>query len=183
MRIERKKGKDLADDELAAINSGRRLNLDSKYDIKPLSGDDDFEADFFLLKDDLGKLLAFAKVEEIDVDWQGKSHTVLKFSMLVSLDKGKGYGKAVMAEIKRFVDSQEKTALGFCETELIPFYRKCGLEVLSNADNQFYYLEADGQPIANANIVPGEVIVIRGKDGFMDKVLSSGDKRVGIYKS
>lgn len=183
MRIEGKKGKDLTQEELASINLGRRMMLGSKYDIDPKPGDDDFQADFFLLRDEAGKIAAFGKIEEIEVVHGGNHYPVLKFSTLVSFDKGRGHGKMVMAEIERYVKTQDKTAFGFCETSLIPFYKKCGLEVLSPKDNRFYYLDADGKPIVNHNIVPGEVIVVRGKDGLMEMVLSGRDKRVGVYKS
>lgn len=183
MGIERKKGGDLSREELSVINLGRRSKLGSKYDLDPRPGDDDFEADFFLLKDDFDRILAFAKLEEIEILFSGRYYPIMKFSMLVSPDGGKGYGKKVMREVEKYVETQDKTALGFCETTLVPFYKKCGFEVLSFVDNQFYYLDKEGKPIADSNIVPGEVIVIRGKDGLMEKVLAGRNKRVGVYKS
>jgi len=114
------------------------------------------------------------------VIFRDKTGPVYCVSTLISLETGKGFGCKVLAEIRNYLSSQKKTAFLFCETELLPFYRKCGLEILAKGDNQFYYVEKNGKTITDPNVIPGEVIVVRGKDGLMEMVLASQDKRVGV---
>ena len=114
------------------------------------------------------------------VIFRDKTGPVYCVSTLISLETGKGFGCKVLAEIRNYLSSQKKTAFLFCETELLPFYRKCGLEILAKGDNQFYFIEKNGRPIVDPNIVPGEVVFIRGKDSLMERILASADKGVGV---
>lgn len=179
MTVITKLGKELTEDELAIINVARKEVFGSEDLIDPAPGSLNWEAVFFILRDDANKIVAFVKLHLIKVVFQGITYPVFCISTLVSLVQGKGYGCQMLDEIKTYLAKQEKTALLFCETKLLPFYQKCGIEILPKEKNQFYYIVKNGKPVG-PNIVPGEVIFVRGKDGLMERVLGSGDKRVGV---
>ncbi len=178
--LEIKAGKDLTVAELEVINFGRKTAFGSDDSVEPQSGNVDWLASFFILKDGSKKILVFAKLHPIKVVFQDVTYPALCISTLVSLNRSKGYGCSLLQDIRRYLGGQNKTAFAFCESELIPFYQKCGFEVLTREENKFYYLQKNGRVIGNPNIVPGEVVVVRGKDGLMEKVSASTDKRVGV---
>lgn len=178
--LEIKAGKDLTPNELEVINLGRKTAFGSEDLIEPRPENVDWLASFFILNDESKKILVFAKLHQIKVVFQDVTYPTLCISTLVSLDRGKGYGCSLLQDVRRYLGEQNQTAFAFCESELIPFYKKCGFEVLAREENKFYYLQKNGRIISNPNIVPGEVVVVRGKDGLMEKVLASTDKRVGV---
>lgn len=180
MKTEIKNGKALSAEELLTINSGQRREFGLVDTVEPFSEPINPEALFVIVKNDFGQILAFGKLHEIGLVFHSLTYPILCISTLVSLDKGKGYGRILMKEIVSYLNKQRKTAVGFCETKLLPFYEKCGVEFLANDDNHFFYLLKNGETITDPKIVPGEVIFVRGKDGFMDIVLASADKRVGV---
>lgn len=59
-----KKGKDLTRIELDVINSARKKAFNSKKDIAPTGGDDEWGKDFFLIRND-SKFVAMGCLEEI----------------------------------------------------------------------------------------------------------------------
>lgn len=136
---------------------------------------------FFLLKDDGGKLLAFALLEDLLLRFQKELPSVLCVSTVIATQKGKKFGVHILSEVQKFAKEKGKTLLGFCETDMIPYYRKCGFTILSNEDNQFMYCDEKGNHIPN--IVPGEVFYLDGNDRIMETILSSSDKRVFVLRN
>lgn len=180
IQVVNKPGKELSLAELEVINAGRLKEFGSEDKLEPQPGNVNWEAIFFLLKDEGGRILAFGKLHQMKVVFAGVTYSVYCLSTLISLDKDKGYGRQILKAVETFLATQVKTTFGFCETGMLPFYLKSGLEVLSRADNQFYFIEKNCKSITDPNIIPGEVIVIRGKDGLTEKVLASVDKGVGV---
>ncbi|MEK7181055.1 MAG: hypothetical protein AAB738_01830, partial [Patescibacteria group bacterium] len=119
MVVEIKRGKELGAGELLVINNGRRLEFGSKDLIEPSASNVNWEAIFFLLRGENEIVVAFGKLHQMKVVFQGLEYPVYCISTLVSLDKGKGYGRSVLKEMENYLRTQEKTALGFCETELL----------------------------------------------------------------
>ena len=178
--IQIKAGTDLTADELEVINSGRKMAFGAEDKIEPRLDDKNRETRFFLLKNSGENILAFGKLHLMKVVFQTQAYPVYCISTLVSLEMDKGYGKKLMKGIESYLVDKTMTAFAFCETDLLPFYRKCGLEILAKENNQFYYIEKNGKAITNLNIVPGEVVFIRGKDSLMERILASADKGVGV---
>ncbi|MFZ2202447.1 MAG: hypothetical protein WAV56_03545, partial [Microgenomates group bacterium] len=90
--VEIKRGKELGVGELLVINNGRRLEFGSKDLIEPSASNVNREAIFFLLRDENEIVVAFGKLHQMKVVFQGLEYSVYCISTLVSLDKGKGYG-------------------------------------------------------------------------------------------
>lgn len=176
MHIQRFTTGKLPANDLVEINHYRV----QEFGIEDLGGsggsDGEENAIYFLLKNESNKLLSFALVEELTVYLRNKSLLVFCVSTVISTQKGKGYGLQVLKEIQQLTKDKGKTLLGFCETDMIPFYKKCGFSILSNEDNQFVYCDAHGNIIPK--IIPGEVFYLEGSDAVVKSILSNSDKRV-----
>src|SRR5688572_28971951 len=156
-----KLGKDLTKEELDLINFHRQKAFGHDDPYTPSPENKDWNNVFVLVKDDLGELLSFGRLHSIELRLSsGEMREVYCFASVVSTKQKMGYGKLVMDEIKKYVEETGITVIGFCETDLIPFYRKCGYQVLSPEDNQFVYVDEKGDIIPG--IVPGEVIYYSG---------------------
>ncbi len=135
---------------------------------------------FFLLKDDDRTLLAFALLEELPLRFHTESLLVLCVSTVIATQRGNNYGIQVLMKVQQYAKEKGRTVLGFCETDLIPFYQKCGFDILSNEDNQFMYCDESGKILPH--IVPGEVFYLDGHDKVIESILSSSDKRVLVSR-
>lgn len=180
MHIDVKQGLDLTKEELKLINLYREREFGSNAKINPHTNAKEGASLFFMLKDQTNEILAFGKVEELSINFQNADYGVLCFSTVVSTQKGRGYGRLLVEELKKFASAKGKTLIGFCETQLLPFYRKCGLKILSVDENNFVYVDSQGNIIPN--IVPGEVVYFNAGDDIMNKIISASDKTVKILK-
>lgn len=176
-----KTGKDLSQKELEAINHHRQSVFGTNDPYVPMPDNKDWSNRFILIKNCSDELLSFGRIHPIKLSHVDGTYTVNCFTGVVSTRPGQGYGKLVIDEMKKIADASGKTVIGFCETDLLPFYRKCGYEVLSPEDNQFVYVDERGVIIPK--IVPGEVIYYPGKDGIIEKILNSSDKTVRVRKN
>lgn len=170
------KGKELTKADLSVINSLRRLEFNSKSPVDPAPENDDWVKDYFLLKNVAGELLAFGRLHQVEVEFQGKPYSILGIATIVSAIKGKGYGKRLMLGIKEFATTQEKTAIGFCNPTNTPFYEKCGYRILVDGVKQFAYRESDGNLVFDGR--PGDVLYLDGKDELMAEVLDNPQELV-----
>lgn len=180
MDTEVKTGEELSPWELTQINRYRIWEFQSKTMIDPSKVKKDAEDLFFLLKEKGNKLLAFGRLENLEMYFRGKPYQVFCVSTVVATEKGRGYGSIILEEIKKFSMKKGKTLLGFCETSLLPFYRKCGFYILSPEDNKFVYAKENGEIIPD--FVPGEVFYIDGGEKILARVLEARDKTVKILR-
>lgn len=151
-----------------------------EQDLKTIiKSDNDGNQLIILVQSQAGETLAFGKMHPLSLHLNNGDIEVTCFSEITANVPRQGYGKLVMNEIKRHVETTGQTAIGFCATDLLPFYRACGCRVLQPEDNHFVYVDENNQIVPN--LVPGEVVYYSGKDGIMDKILAS--KIIGISKN
>jgi N-acetylglutamate synthase-like GNAT family acetyltransferase len=170
----------LSTNDLAEINTFRSQEFGVEIPINSISSNEDQDSFYFLLKDG-NDMLAFAMVSELPLKFRNESVSVLCVSTMIATQKGKRYGTRVLAEIQKYAKEKGRTLLGFCETDLIPYYQKSGFSILSNEDNQFVYIDEKGKIIPK--IVPGEVFYRDGADGVISRILSEADKQVKVSRS
>src|SRR5687767_5114703 len=130
-------GRELSDDEIKEINFHRQRVFHSNDPISPSPENKDWNNLFFLMKNHSGELLSFGRLHSLKLSLSNEDLEVLCFSMVVSTKKGQGYGRLIMDSIKRYGQEQGRTIIGFCETDLLPFYRKCNWKILKPKDNHF----------------------------------------------
>ena len=127
---------------------------------------------FFILEDSKNMILAVGRLIPIKIDFLNTNYNIFGSADLVSVVKGKGYGKKIKkAQIKYIKD---KTMIGFCERKNSPFYRKCGLKIAENLVKRFIYIDSKGKEIKNT--LDNDLLYLNGKDNFMKKVLNSNEK-------
>lgn len=173
-------GQELSPSDLAQINSYRVQEFQSKSAIDPSKDAKDAVDIFFLLEEDDHNLLAFGRLGNLEIYFNGEQSSVLCVSTVVATEKNHGYGSKLLEEIKRFAKEKDKTLLGFCETPLLPFYRKCGFQILTPEDNKFVYADEKGEIIPD--VVPGEVFYVDGTDKVIGRVLQATDKTVKVLR-
>lgn len=173
-----KKGRELNQEEWGVINRLRRVEFGAVEDLTPDESEE--EENWLFLKATTGEVLAIGRLSELRVRFEDKEEELLFFSTVIASKKGKGYGRRMMEAIKERGQREGRTVIGFCETDLLPFYEAVGFEIVKAKDNRFVYIDAAGKELKK--IVPGEVIYSPGRDGFMERVLSSKSKRVEVYR-
>ena len=179
-----KLGKELTPEELESINEARRLEFpefeSSRQPIAPAPGAQSWDEQFFLLKDDDDNLLAFARLRDVDVEFMRETVPILGVVTVVSLIKGHGYGRRLMARMGAYVIQSGKTMIGFCDRSTGVFYAKCGFGILHDGSPRFvprdrhgrldppgtvdevFYLEGRDRLVTRLRIEPGENVVLPG---------------------
>jgi len=127
-------------------------------------------ADFFFVKDH-GKIVAFGTLRPITIKYLGKTYKIMGFCNIITIEKGKGYGKIIVKTMINYLKEKGKTGLGFCRRAQLPFYEKSGLKTKKDFIKRFVYRD----PITKEEIKDneGDGLYYNGKDGFVKKVLST----------
>ena len=180
MNLEILSSDELSENDLTVITKFRIQEFGVEIPTNSISSNEDQNNLYFLLKDDTENILAFAMVEELPLKFHNESILVLCVSTVIATKKGEGYGKQVLAEIQNYAKEKGRTLLGFCETDMIPYYQKCGFSILSDEDNQFVYIDEKGEIVPK--IIPGEVFYCDGDDGVISHILAEADKQVTVLR-
>ncbi len=180
MKIEIVSFRQLSAKDLAEINQFRLREFGVEIPVDSTSPNEDQTELYFLLKDEQSHLLGFAMVEELALKFRDQSALVLCVSTVIATQKGKGYGAQMLAEIQTYAKEKGRTLVGFCETDMIPYYKKRDFEILNHELNQFVYIDESDEIIPK--IVPGEVFYLSGNDQVIEQILSGADKTVKIHR-
>ncbi|MBI2593724.1 GNAT family N-acetyltransferase [Candidatus Daviesbacteria bacterium] len=130
---------------------------------------------FFLLEQ-RKEVLAMGQLLPVEpIKFNSEEFFVLGIGGIIAKQKGKGYGKAIMAAIKDWLVNRNKTGIGFCKLKNKGFYEKCGF--LTNIDllNRFVYLGTEKFYADSENEC---IFYMDGNDQFMEKVLNNPDQVV-----
>ncbi len=148
------------------------------------SGRKDFSRDYpngtiFFFYKEKDKILAFGGLEPIKLNYLAKNYDILGICNIFSVEKGKGYGTILIAEIIKYLKKTGKTGLGFCGEKTAKFYEKAGLKSkkgfslrleMENPKTKERIPDPDGG-------CPG--IYIEGKDKLISKM--SKGKAIATY--
>ena len=93
---------------------------------------------FFILKINK-KVVSFGQLRPREINYLGKKYNILGLSNIISLKKGKGYGKILMKHLLNYLKQKKKVGIGFCERKNDGFYKKCDLIVKKNLSKRFYF--------------------------------------------
>lgn len=175
-KVQIMKGKDVPQKLFTFINKcrineyGHKVNLFSKKYHK--------DTYFFFVKDN-GKIVAFGLLRDIDVSYINKDYNLLGIGGILSVEKGKGYGKILIQSMIKFLKLKKKTGLGFCGQKKKAFYKKAGLKVKDKLNQRFVMKNPKtGEIIKDPDgFCPG--IYYEGKDKLISRVLKT--KSIGHY--
>jgi len=174
------KGKELNNTQLSVINKIRKEYFNSKTNVNPSPDNDDRNKDYFLLEDDKNNLLAFGRLHDVSINFQGKNYKIYGIATIASIIKNKGYGKILMQGILKFLKINERTGIGFCKNDISDFYRKCGFSILKAKGDNFLYKNSNGELETN-EMKNTDVIIFNGKDN-LQKILEQDNLKVLISR-
>jgi len=160
-------GSDLTQNDLDSINLLRKREFNVDIPISPRPDNESWTDKFFFAKDPSGSILAFSILRDTRVDFRQKTYSVFEFNALTATVKRKGYGALLLNKIKKYAKLQGKTLIGFCTDELIPFYLKAGLEMITPEANRFAFYQ-DRQSFPGET--PGEAVFVSGADGLIEEM-------------
>ena len=167
--IKTKKAKDLSKLEKDFINEAR-VKAFGKSEVKDFGKDYEPNMLWFFVKDK-NKIVALGSLRSITIHHRGKKYKILGFGSGIAIERGKGYGKALMKARIAYLKRRKKTGLGFCGRKNLKFFEKCGLKTKKNFIKRFVYKDPKtGKEIMDEK---GDGIYYNGKDNFIKKVLST----------
>lgn len=174
-----KPGKELTSGELETINIYRKIAFDSNVPTNPKPGNEDWEYKYFLGKDEKENILVFGILRNTQIEFIDKIYFVLEFISVVSIQKRKGYGSYLMNQIKEYAKKENKTLIGFCTDDLVPFYLKNGFETTASSTERFIFKKDQW---SFPGETPGEAIYIGGKDGLVEEMSKDPQQKAYITR-
>lgn len=160
-------GSDLIQNDPDLINLLRKREFNSDIPISPKPDNEDWNNKFFFAKDPTGNILAFCILRIAKIDFRQKTYPVFEFNTLIAIVKRKGYGALLLNKIREYSKVHGKTLLGFCTSELIPFYLKVGLEIMAGEIDRFSF-HKDQWSFPGES--PGVAIFVPGTDGLIEEM-------------
>lgn len=91
------------------------------------------DSEFHLLLDPENEILAVIRLNlNFTLEISGKPYSFGEAVGLVSAQEKKGYGSKLVQYFKENMIQRNIECIGFCATDLRPFYRLCGIDILEN---------------------------------------------------
>lgn len=165
IKIEIKKVKNLTKSEMELMNKARVREF-GKNQVKNWKKDYPLSTDVFFVKDNK-QIVSFGLLRQIKINYLGKNYNILGICSIISIKKGKGYGKVLMKSMVDYLKKKGKTGLGF--TLKTEFFKKAGLITKENFIKRFRYKNPVTLKVEIDN--EGDGIYYEGKDNFIHRVL------------
>lgn len=129
---------------------------------------------YLIIRNEKNEILGFEEIYELNnITLDDQTFNVLGTGSLIAVKQGMGIGRAIVKKLQDFLNSQGKSALGFCEDESLEFHRKMGREV---------WLDGGKKLICNGDVSTSHLIVHRGKDRFIEKLEQSEQQAIVPYE-
>jgi len=169
LSVQIKTVRNLSNSDMALMNKWRAKRIKEKKQ-KNFKKDYLPNPKFFFVKNK-GKIVSFGILRTININYLGKRYSIMGFCSIISIVKGKGYGKILMQAMIKDLKRTGKTGLGFCGRNNLRFYGKAGLKTKKGFIKRFVYKNPKtGEEIIDNE---GDGIYYEGKDKFISKVLSN----------
>ncbi len=167
-----KLGKELTKKELEVINAYRKKEFNSKSIIDPKPTNDEWNKRYFLVKGGkANKLLSFGCFHNVTVSYKDEKYDVLGIARIVSVEKSKGYGRALLDDMRRYMIENNKIGVGFCNPNTSEFFKKSSFFIAKNAQNRFVY--KDGDKEIKPKWETGDVIVFDTTKQLLSNLLNT----------
>lgn len=138
-------GKELTSAEFEVINS-QRSSVFNKISWDYSQNNFFLERLFCIIKDN-NTILAFGMLIPIEILIENHKYKIWGISTILSIEKGKGYGKYLMQQVKEYAANENKAVVGSCSKRNTDFYRKCKCTIWENGIQNFIYINQDGEEI------------------------------------
>ena len=123
----------------------------------------------FLIRDKNTNILALGCLHQIYANFLWKPYIIQWIGGIVSVVKGKWYGKIIMTEIRTYVCKNKLTAIGFCSKHNTPFYEKCDFLIKKWGITRFVTKDAEWNIHYTTDTVD-DVLYLDAKDCLMKNV-------------
>jgi len=167
IEIEMKSNKEVSKFENDLMNRSKSKEYSRRYKRKDFRKD--YPKSVFFFVKDKGKIVAFGAFRKLVLEFRGKDYNILGICNILSIERGKGYGKILIAAMIEYMKKTNKTGLGFCAKKRTVFYKKAGLSVKKEFIRRVVYKNPKGklEPETDADGVYYE-----GKDKLITRMLS-----------
>jgi len=128
---------------------------------------------FFFVKDD-DQIVAFGTFRKLALEFHGKKYDILGICNILTIKRGMGYGRILIAAMIQCLMKTEKTGLGFCHPTRTMFYRKAGLSSCKGLIRKLAYKNPDtGKLEPEYAHAHADGIYYEGRDKLITKMLKS----------
>lgn len=98
----------------------------------------ELESIFFFLNAN-HDIKAFGMLKPVTITYRDESFRILGIGNIIAREKGRGWGKKLMTEIKGYLKQVSKIGLGFCDKPVVGFYETCGYDIVEQLSTRFRY--------------------------------------------
>lgn len=170
IKVTIKKGKELS---ASFIKKWNKTMFDEFEEGNPLNPKDkeQFSKHIFFIVMDRKNIVSIGRLVPVRINFLGKDYDIIGIADIVSVIKGKGYGKVLMTSMLKYLRKNKKTGIGFCESKNEIFYNKCGFKTEASSLKRFIY--TDKRSKVHRDTDDDYVFYFDGKDKFMKKILSN----------
>lgn len=175
-------GKDLSLEDLETINTHRKAEFNSSTPIVATPENENWDKPYFLLRG--GKeLLAFGRLHDVEVQFQGKDYPILGIATIIAIKKGEGHGKLLMTKMKEYIEATGKTAIGFCDPAMAAFYEKSGYSIIKGGVQRVTYMESGSEVPVPESRAQGDVIYLPGKDDLILRIQEHPEEKLTAFRA
>lgn len=133
---------------------------------------------FFIVKEE-GKVVSFGMLMPVNIRYEGKTYHIKGIGGIISIKKGKGYGKMLVSSMVDYLKNTKQTGIGFCGQSVTPFYKKAGMKVKKGFIGKFFYIDPKTKKEILDEDPDCDGVYIEGKDKFVS-IISKNTSRVQI---
>lgn len=155
-----------------AFGDGKKIDENKKIKFKK-------EELFFIIRDQKNEILAVGCLKSVNIKFLKKVYQIKGIGGIVSLIQGKGYGKILMQEIRKYLEKKNFMGIGFCTRKNNPFYKKCNFFVEDDLIHRFVYKNDNGDLHHNPD-GDDDVLYFNDKYSLIQQIISSPKAKVYI---
>ena len=177
MRLKIESGNKIKPEILKELDKIWQLAFTGHYSFSKKSSElGNFLDDKFFILYEKNKILSTGRLRLIEsINFKGKDYKIQGISDIVSVEKGKGYGKKIMAAMKKHLDKNRQVGIGFCKKENSEFYKKCGFGIAPGLVRRFSFIEKNGK-ISQNKLDQDVIFSSRGKRLINDIIKNPKEK-------
>lgn len=163
-----KPGTELTSEELEVINFWRKKEFDKEA--WSHDGINYFHKNLFFIIRNTEQIVSFGMLIPIDIFIDKQKYSIDGIATIFSVVRGKGYGKFLMQEMKKYIQGSDKIAIGFCNSKNTEFYKKCGYSIWENGIDNFIYIDEEGKEIKDDG---GDTLYLDNSEHVLENAIKS----------
>jgi len=123
----------------------------------------------FFIKDK-NEIIAFGILNPLIAEYLGKKYKFFGVGDILTIRRGKGYGRTLMKAIIKHLRKNKITGIGFCARKNTSFYKKVGMKSKKDLMKRFRYRNPKNKRLSPVKNGDG---IFYENDNFMEKILET----------